>query len=64
MFDIRVPVGVMFLVLGALLAAFGLTSGPEIYRAHSLGVNLNLGWGVVMALFGAVMLALTRLKVR
>lgn len=64
MFDIRVPVGVMFLVLGGLLAAYGLVSGPEIYRAHSLGVNLNLGWGLVMALFGAVMLALTRVRGR
>lgn len=64
MFDIRVPVGVMFLVLGALLAAYGLVSGPEIYRAHSLGMNLNLGWGLAMALFGAVTLALSRIRAR
>ena len=62
MFDIRVPVGIMFLVLGAILALFGLVSGPEIYRTHSLGVNLNLIWGAAMALFGVVMLALIRLK--
>ena len=64
MFDIRVPIGLTFLVLGVLLALFGLVSGPEIYRAHSLGVNLNLIWGAVMGVFGAVMLALTRLQAR
>lgn len=64
MFDIRVPVGTMFLVLGAMLALFGGVSGPEIYRTHSLGVNLNLIWGLAMVLFGAAMLALTRIKSR
>lgn len=64
MFDIRVPVGTMFLVLGAMLALFGGVSGPEIYRTHSLGVNLNLIWGLAMVLFGAAMLALSRIKSR
>ena len=64
MFDIRTPIGIMFLILGAILMLYGLTSGPEVYRAHSLGVNLNLIWGAPMALFGAAMLALTRLKGR
>ncbi len=64
MFDIRMPIGILFLLLGALLAVFGLTSGSEIYRAHSLGLNLNLVWGAAMTVFGAVMLALTRLKGR
>jgi hypothetical protein len=62
MFDIRMPIGLLFLILGAALALFGLVSGPEIYRAHSLGININLIWGVVMAVFGGVVLALTRLR--
>ena len=37
---------------------FGLVSDPAIYREHSLGVNINLAWGVVMAAFGAIMLGL------
>jgi hypothetical protein len=57
-FDIRLPIGALFLTLGLLLVGFGLVSDPEIYRAHSLGVNINLAWGAVMAGFGAVMLAL------
>ena len=65
-FDIRLPIGLLFLILGALLAGFGLVSGPEIYARHSLGVNLNLGWGLVMLAFGAAMtlLALRRRGVR
>ncbi len=57
-FDIRAPVGLLFLLIGALLAAFGLDSDPSLYRAHSLGLNINLIWGVAMAAFGLAMLAL------
>jgi hypothetical protein len=54
--DVRLPIGLMFSVFGVLLAGFGLVSDPEIYEAHSLGINVNLGWGVVLLLFGATML--------
>jgi len=57
-FDIRLPIGALFLALGLLLIGYGLVSDPAIYRAHSLGVNINLAWGAVMAAFGAIMLAL------
>jgi hypothetical protein len=57
--DIRLPIGVLFLALGLMLVAYGLTTDPAIYQAHSLGVNINLVWGAVMSLFGAVMLALS-----
>mgnify|MGYP005810046337 CR=1 FL=1 len=53
--DIRTPIGLMFSVLGAILAAAGLFAPREIYR-KSLGMNLNLGWGVVLLIFGVVML--------
>ena len=60
-FDIRLPIGLLFLALGLLLIVFGFVSDPAIYREHSLGMNINLAWGTVMAAFGAVMtlLALT-----
>jgi hypothetical protein len=58
--DIRYPIGYLFLLVGAILAVYGLVSGPEIYAAHSLGMNVNLWWGIVMAAFGAVMVALAR----
>ncbi|HET7626298.1 MAG TPA: hypothetical protein VFM25_13650 [Verrucomicrobiae bacterium] len=49
----------MFTVFGAILAVFGLTSGSsDIYQAHSLGININLIWGIVLLVFGLFMLAL------
>ncbi|MEI9998988.1 MAG: hypothetical protein WDO13_07365 [Verrucomicrobiota bacterium] len=55
--DLRLPIGLMFSLLGALLALYGLaTNGSPIYQA-SLGLNINLLWGAVLLLFGLVMLA-------
>lgn len=56
--DIRIPIGLMFAIIGAILAVFGLVSDPEIYRTHSLGININLVWGCVLAAFGTGMLGL------
>jgi hypothetical protein len=58
--DIRYPIGLLFLAVGIVLAGYGLVSGPEIYATHSLGMNVNLWWGGVMIVFGAVMVALAR----
>lgn len=62
--DIRLPVGLLFLAIGALLVWFGLTSDPALYQTHSLGLNVNLGWGAAMAAFGALMLALAVMRRR
>jgi hypothetical protein len=56
-FDLRLPIGLMFSIVGLLLVGFGLTSSEAIY-ARSLGVNVNLWWGVVLLVFGMVMLGL------
>ena len=55
--DIRLPIGMMFTLLGALLAVYGLITGGDtaMYQA-SLAININLIWGGVLFLFGAVML--------
>ena len=53
--DVRVPIGLLFSAIGLALVAYGLVSDPAIY-AKSLGVNVNLWWGVVLLAFGAVML--------
>ena len=55
--DIRLPIGLMFGVLGALLSVFGLI-GDNGQR--SLGINVNLWWGLVMLIFGIVMFLLGR----
>ncbi|HMK38687.1 MAG TPA: hypothetical protein VK569_05045 [Bacteroidota bacterium] len=61
--DIRLPIGLLFCVIGLLLVAYGAVSGPAIY-ARSLGININLWWGGVLILFGAVMLFLARKSLR
>lgn len=53
--DLRYPIGMMFTIIGALLTAFGLASDEAIY-ARSLGINVNLWWGLVLLGFGLVML--------
>ena len=58
--DIRLPIGLMFSIYGLLLAGFGLVSDPRIYAEHSLGINVNLGWGLVLLSFGATMLLVAR----
>ena len=50
--DIRWPIGLLFLAMGVLLAAYGAL-GEQTLRP--LGWNLNLWWGLVMVVFGLVM---------
>jgi hypothetical protein len=53
--DIRIPLGLMFLITGGLMAVFGLfTRGSAIYE-RSLDININLLWGALMFAFGLVM---------
>ena len=56
-FDLRLPIGLMFSVFGVLLTVFGLVSDRAIYQ-RSLGINVNLWWGLVLVVFGVVMLGL------
>jgi len=55
--DIRIPIGLLFVVLGLILAAFGAATlqDAELY-ARSLGRNVNLWTGLLMLVFGMVML--------
>lgn len=55
--DIRLPIGFLFSIFGLLLIAYGVVSDPTIYQ-RSLGININLEWGIVMLVFGGIMLAL------
>ncbi len=49
--DIRMPIGVMFSIIGVLLTLHGLISGQT-----SVGVNINLWWGLLLLVFGVPML--------
>ena len=57
--DVRVPVGLMLAIMGALLVGYGLAGDHSIY-ARSLGININAIWGSVLLATGAVLLALSR----
>jgi hypothetical protein len=55
--DIRLPIGLMFTIFGVLLSGYGIAGDKSIY-VRSLGVNINLWWGIVMLAFGLIMLLL------
>jgi hypothetical protein len=57
--DIRLPIGLFFTVLGAVLVIYGLLSDPSVY-ARSLGYNVNVLWGGVVLMFGVVFLYMGR----
>jgi len=53
--DLRLPIGLMFAIFGVMLTVYGLVSNDAMY-ATSLGINVNLWWGLVLLVFGLVML--------
>ena len=62
--DIRLPLGLLFLVTGGMMAVYGLfTHGSAIYE-KSLGIDINLAWGLALSLFGLSMLLLAYLDRR
>jgi hypothetical protein len=58
--DLRIPMGLMFTLVGLILTVFGMvTQGSPIY-ARSLNINANLYWGMVLLVFGGTMYLLGR----
>jgi hypothetical protein len=57
MVDIRIPIGLMFSIVGVLITGFGVftISNTEMYH-KSLGVNVNIVMGILMLIFGLVFL--------
>lgn len=49
----------MFVLFGAILAVFGLFADPAVFQ-KSLGINIDLIWGIVLLVFGLAMLAWAR----
>jgi len=62
MLDLRVPSGLFFLILGAIVLAVGLVQ-PDL-RAPLTDVNVNLYSGVTMVLFGGFLLLMARRAAR
>lgn len=54
--DIRWPIGLMFSLVGVLMVGYGLATGSnaEMYQ-RSLGININVVWGLVLLVFGGLM---------
>jgi len=57
--DIRLPAGILFVLLGFILGAYGAFGDPARYQ-QSLSVNINLYWGMALFAFGLSMLLLAR----
>jgi len=54
-FDLRIPLGLMFTVFGLILVGTGIFGGAELTK-QSLGINMNLWWGLIQLGFGVAML--------
>jgi hypothetical protein len=59
--DVRLPIGCMLVVIGALLVVAGVTSDPATYR-RSLGIDVDLWWGTALLVLGGLSVALARLR--
>lgn len=52
-FDIRLPVGFLFTLIGLLLLGQGFVAGPSL-APGSAGLPVNAVWGAVVLVFGLV----------
>jgi sulfite exporter TauE/SafE len=57
MVDIRIPIGLMFSIVGIIITIFGFLtmSDTEMYN-KSLGINVNIIMGILMLVFGLIFL--------
>ncbi len=56
--DLRIPLGLMFGIFGLILVAVGIF-GPANQTDVSMGIAINLWWGVVLLVFSSLMLFLS-----
>ncbi len=65
MLDIRIPIGLLFAILGLLVFAFGIATNsyPDMY-VKSMQININLWSGIFMTIFGAFMLVWAKLSAK
>ncbi len=59
--DIKLPIGLMFSVLGVILTIHGFltATNAELYK-KSMDININLWAGLFMLAFGIIMLAFSK----
>jgi membrane protein implicated in regulation of membrane protease activity len=51
-------IAALILIIGTILVLYGLL-GPAAQTAKSLGININLWWGLVMVVIGCVILGMS-----
>jgi len=61
--DLRFPIGLLLAIIGLLLTVYGAVADPSIYQ-RSLGLNINLYWGFVLLITGAILLLAARRSAR
>lgn len=61
MLDLRLPIGIYFLINSAVLIATGIMQ-PHDSQLGTQQINLNLIWGIVMGVFGAFMFCLSKFE--
>lgn len=64
-FDIRLPIGTLFSLLGAILVVYGVTTWADanLYQ-RSESIDINFWWGAIMLVFGGTMLFFGRRAMR
>jgi hypothetical protein len=61
--DLRIPIGLLLAIVGLVLSIYGALADPSIYR-RSLGLNVNLYWGLALLLTGSILLIAARRAAR
>jgi LPXTG-motif cell wall-anchored protein len=63
MVDIRIPIGLMFTIIGIIITIFGfITKSDAAMYQKSLGINVNVIMGLLMLVFGLIMLYFVKRK--
>jgi hypothetical protein len=53
--DLRLPIGLVFTLYGIILTGYGIFTKGDAMYGKSLGMNVNIGWGIVLLIFGLTM---------
>lgn len=61
--DLKIPLGSLLTFYGLLLLVYGLVTDSEVYE-KSLGMNVNVSWGVLMLVVGSIFVAAHFMKKR
>lgn len=55
--DIRLPIGLMFTLIGALLTGYGVINrAAAVTKIDGQEIPIDLIWGIVLLIFGVLML--------